>query len=182
MANACPMRADTVRKSLLLFRVDFHAYEQPQIDGMRTCLARAHAPHDSNAGRPAIFRDALGGYPLLLWPCGGANPKSLVAKTKNGPPGAWLFPRVSVSGGAIDHLFQRLAVEEAAQVVDEQPRHEAVALRMRAADMRQHDDAVGGPERMAGGQGLLAEDVEQGAGDPLLPERRDQVVVLDDVA
>ena len=42
---------------------------------------------------------------------------------------------------AVDDLFQRLAVEEAGQILDEQPRHETVALRMRATDVRQHDGA-----------------------------------------
>jgi hypothetical protein len=41
------------------------------------------------------------------------------------------------------HFLERLAVEEAAQVFDEQARDEPVALRMRPADVRQHDDSFG---------------------------------------
>src|SRR5262245_15327524 len=51
----------------------------------------------------------------------------------------------------VDDLPERLAVQVAPQVVDEQARDELVALRMRAAKVRQNDDPVRGPERMRGG-------------------------------
>ena len=50
---------------------------------------------------------------------------------------------------------------------------------MRAADVRQHDDALGLPERMLRRQRFVAEDVEDGAGD-LLVLRRDNQVRIDD--
>ena len=60
----------------------------------------------------------------------------------------------------IDHFLQRLAFQIAPQVLDEQFRDGLVTLRMRPADMRQHEDALGGPEGVLGGQGLLAEHIE----------------------
>src|SRR5215469_12469787 len=72
------------------------------------------------------------------------------------PPMIVIFMRVlrcqqnSIADGAVHHFAQRLAVEEARQVIDEQLRHDGVAPRMAAADMRQHQDAGRGPERMLG--------------------------------
>src|SRR3546814_8298443 len=54
----------------------------------------------------------------------------------------------SVPGRPVHHLLQFLAVEEARQVLDEQPGDDAVALGVRAADMRQHHDALDLPERV----------------------------------
>ena len=90
--------------------------------------------------------------------------------------------RPSVAGGAVHHLLERLAVKEAPQVLNEQPGHDLVALRMAAADMGQHDDALGGPEGMLGRQRLLAEHVQHGAGDALRLHRGDQVGIGDQVA
>ena len=59
------------------------------------------------------------------------------------PPSIAKFP--------IDDFSQRFAVEEARQVVDKQTRDELVALRVRAAEVRQDDDPLGRPERMLGG-------------------------------
>ena len=69
------------------------------------------------------------------------------------------------SRGAVHDFLQRIAIEEAAEIVDEQPRDEQVAPRVRAADMRQDDDVLGGPERMIGGQRLLAKYVQHRTGD-----------------
>src|SRR5258708_8883887 len=74
---------------------------------------------------------------------------------------------VSVARRTVDDFLERRAVQEAAEIVDEQASHEPVALRVRAADMRQHDDALGAPERVIGGPRLLAGDVEHRAGDLL---------------
>src|SRR4026209_19241 len=65
----------------------------------------------------------------------------------------------------VDDFPERPAVQEARQVVDEEARDELVALRVRAAEMRQHDDSLGRPEWMLGRKRLLAIDVEHGAGD-----------------
>ena len=48
-------------------------------------------------------------------------------------------------------------------------RDELVALRVQAADMRQHDDALRAPERMLRRQRLLAEHIEHRAGDRSWP-------------
>src|ERR1700704_837324 len=81
---------------------------------------------------------------------------------------------VSVPRRTVDDFLERRAIEEAAEIVPEQARDDLVALRMRAADMGQHDDTLGAPERMLGGQRLLAEDVEPGAGDLLALHGGDQ--------
>src|SRR3984957_3080409 len=95
----------------------------------------------------------------------------------------YVLPRIaSVARRAVDDFLERRAVEKAAEIVDEQARDEAVALRVRAADMRQHDDALGSPERVLGGQRLLGEAVEHRARDLLGFRGGDQVVVLDQVA
>src|SRR5436305_569626 len=91
-------------------------------------------------------------------------------------PGGPRSGKRSIADAAIDDFLERGAVEEAAEIVDEQAGDEAVALRMRSADMRQHDDALGRPERMLGRQRLLAEHVEQSARDLLALHRGDQVV------
>src|SRR6185295_12001518 len=58
---------------------------------------------------------------------------------------------MSISRLAIHHLLQRLAVQETAQILDEQTRDDLVALRVRASNMGQHDDPLGAPERVVGG-------------------------------
>src|SRR5260370_14159547 len=58
------------------------------------------------------------------------------------------FPRASVPDRAVHGLLQRLAVEEAAEIVDEQPGHEPVALRVRAADVGQHQNPPRRPARI----------------------------------
>ena len=88
----------------------------------------------------------------------------------------------SIARRPVHHLLERLAVEEALQVLDEQARHEAVALRVRTADMRQHDDARSLPKRMLRRQRLLAEHVEQGTGDLLLLRGSHEIRVVDDLA
>src|SRR6202012_996609 len=90
--------------------------------------------------------------------------------------------RRSIAGGAVDDLPQRLAVEEAPQVLDEQSGDNAVAVRVRSADMRQHYDALGGPEFVLFRQWLLAGHVEHRAAEELGSHCLNQVTVVDKVA
>src|SRR5262245_45069025 len=80
---------------------------------------------------------------------------------------------------AVHHFLEGLAVKESAQIIDKEARNDFVALRVRAADMGQYDDPLGGPERMVGGQRLLPKHVQHRASDLLCLHRGDQVVVLD---
>ncbi len=68
------------------------------------------------------------------------------------------------------------------QILDEQLGYDAIALRVAAADMGEDGDALGGPERVLDGQWLLAEYVEDRAGDLLALDRGDQVGVGNQVA
>src|SRR4051812_5494348 len=94
------------------------------------------------------------------------NSSALASK---GRPNSGSEPRLpaSVAGLAVHEFPERLAVEEAAEVVGEEARDEQVTPRMRAADMRQDDDSLGAPESMLRGQRFLAKHVEQGAGNRL---------------
>src|SRR5512139_982912 len=82
-------------------------------------------------------------------------------KLRRNAPGVWSSPicvsslprrAPSIARLAVHHLPQRLAVEEAGEIFSEQARNEPVAVRVGAADVRQHENALGGPERMLGGQ------------------------------
>src|SRR5262245_55893527 len=88
----------------------------------------------------------------------------------------------SISGLAVDHFLERLAIQKASQVFREQARDEPIALRMGTADMRKHDDPLRRPERVLCGQRLLPKHVQHRAGDLLCLDRSNQVVVLDEMA
>src|SRR5262249_48830989 len=87
--------------------------------------------------------------------------------------GAVLAP--SVAEYAVDLGCQRLPCQEAPRVGDEYLRDTFIARRVQPPDVRQHDDTLGCPERVIGGQGLLAEHVKHRAGDGFRPHCLDQI-------
>src|SRR5437588_6470719 len=82
----------------------------------------------------------------------------------------------SEPAGLVDEIAQRLAGEEAAAVVEDDVVAPLVEIGAVAGGMRGEQHTRRGPERVVGGQWLLLEDVEAGAGDLAGPQRLDQVV------
>src|SRR5262245_26620337 len=82
----------------------------------------------------------------------------------------------SVAAGAIDNVAQGSAREVAAEVVVEQRRD--FGGRAGTGDVRRDGDVVESPEWVLGRERLAVEDVEDGAADAPLAERRDERILV----
>src|ERR1700730_14389035 len=76
----------------------------------------------------------------------------------------------------VDEVAQRLAGEEAAAVVEDDLVPSVVEIGAVARGVGRQQHAGQGPQLVVGGQRLLLEDIEAGAGDLTRLERRSQIV------
>src|SRR3954454_863742 len=88
----------------------------------------------------------------------------------------------SVARARVDHVEQRLAGREPAEVVAEQVDAPVEDARARPRRVRRHDDVRPVIERRRRGEGLVAERVEDGAAEMPVVERAEQRALVDEPA
>jgi hypothetical protein len=80
------------------------------------------------------------------------------------------------TSGACRRRSERLPLEEALTIVEQDVEAPVVEIRTEAGGVGRDEDAGQRPQRVIGGQRLLLEDVEPGPGDLARPQRGDEIV------